>query len=355
MIIRLQGVKVTFLTPHSLRGWGGGERWTYTIANLLQENNFQVTVLALSFSPNNMYRIKMEQLLENAKFKYEELPFSKSKYTPLRAHKFPKYIETDVAYVTGGYFFFLKQVTKIKIPMIYGFHDPALQGDRNYFQRKIVKQLLPKFKIIHVLNRNQQKVLTNKSKSVLLPNTWFYDKPPILPKYEKFTVLFFGRHEKDKGIETLKYVMNNLPLDINLVICGSGTMSDELRVNSPNINFLGFVSEQKLEELISKSHAVLFPSYSEASSLVSIETLAHYTPLVYRRIDQNEMLFDKELCIGASTDAEFLQSIIKLKEIYDENKENYITKSRGLFNSLMSKEEYLRKFIECIIKPAMSY
>ncbi len=354
IIMRLQDVKVTFLTPQSLRSWGGGERWIYTIANLLQDNNFQVTVLSLSFSPNNLYRINMEQLLENAKFKYEELPFIKSKHIPLRASKFPKKIETDVAYVIGGYFFYLKQVSKIKIPMIYGFHDPALQEERNYFQRKIVENILPNFKIIHVLNRSQQKILTDKARNVLLPNTWLYDKPPIVPKYEKFTVLFFGRHEKYKGIETLKYVMNNLPLDINLVICGSGTMSDELRVNSPNINFLGFVPELKLEELISKSHAVLFPSYSEASSLVSIETLAHYTPVVYRRIDQNEMLFDKELCMGASTDAEFLQSIIKLKEIYDENKENYITKSRGLFNSLMSKEEYLRKFIECIIKPAIS-
>ena len=89
IIMRLQDVKVTFLTPQSLRSWGGGERWIYTIANLLQDNNFQVTVLSLSFSPNNLYRINLDQLLENAKFKYEELPFIKSKHLPLRASKFP--------------------------------------------------------------------------------------------------------------------------------------------------------------------------------------------------------------------------------------------------------------------------
>lgn len=338
-----------------MRAWGGGEKWIYGITNLLDEKNIKTKVIALNYSPEGINRISKEQLLNIAKFEYEEIDYdNRSRYIPLRAMDLPDNIDTDVLYVTGGYYFFLKQSLKFQLPKVYGFHDPALQNPNNYFQKRIIKKLLPKFEVIHLLNSSQSNIVKIPQKSVLLENTWFDNVPPKETKLRKFTIVFFGRHEKDKGVDTVKYIINNIPPDIVLIICGSGSMSDELRTERENVKYMGFVAEDELEKIISECHAVLFPSYSEASSLVALESLAHNTPLIYRDISQNEFLSNKPLCKKASSDIEFLDCVKTLKTYFYDKPEEYLSQCDKLFSTLMPKDEYINTFLHEIINVSIN-
>lgn len=348
-------MKITFLTPHSIRAWGGGEKWIYGITNLLHEKNIKTKVIALKYSPEGIYRISEEQLENIVKFEYEEIEYEgRSRFTPLHAKSLSEVIDADALYVTGGYYFFLKQSLKLQTAKVYGFHDPALQTPKNYFQKRIIKKLLPRFDVIHLLNSPQLNILKLPEKSVLLENTWFEKVPPRVPKLVKFSLVFFGRHEKDKGVETVKYIIDNLPPDIDLFICGTGSMSNELKKEKENVKYMGFVTEDVLGRVISECHGVLFPSYSEASSLVALESLAHNTPLVYRDIIQNEFLSNRPLCKKASSDIEFLENIKTLKTYYYEKPEEYLLQCDELFSTLMPKNEYADLFLNKIINVAIN-
>jgi len=92
-------------------------------------------------------------------------------------------------------------------------------------------------------------------------------------KKEPF-VLFVGRLAKQKGIEYLIEAARQLP-DIEFKIVGSGEQEDILRSISPkNINFLGFVPEDKLIDLYSRALVFCLPSIAETTGFVQIEAMA---------------------------------------------------------------------------------
>ncbi len=335
--------EIIFLSAISLKNYGGGEKWIINVGNLLKNKSFKVKVYALSYSPN--YRVDENYLRNIIKFDYIEIPFVKSKITPLKMKNLPE-VGEGIIYSNAGYYYFLKQILKLKNRNIWGFHDPSLMNPKNYFQKKILNNIIPKFDKIHILNEIQGKIIKNNYVN-LLENSYLGDAVPKKEKFDKFTVLFFGRHEEDKGVNTVKYVAENLSDGIDLLIAGSGSQSNKLNIKKGNVKFLGFVSDDDLYEKILKSHLVLFPSYSESSlSFVANESLAHYTPLIYRDIEINKMLEKIPFNLPARKDEEFLNNIyIKYKE-YNKDPDLYLKKCYNLPNYLMSKEDYIQLFIE---------
>ncbi|MEM3272133.1 MAG: glycosyltransferase, partial [Thermoplasmatales archaeon] len=144
-----------------------------------------------------------------------------------------------------------------------------------------------------------------------------------------------------------KYIAENLPNDIDLIIAGTGSESYILNnIRRENVKILGFLDDNKLSEIISKSHLVLFPSENESSSLVSVESLAHCTPLIYKPIPENYMLQKIQFNIQANNDIDFLKGIMLKYNEYIKDKEKYISECYKLPQYLISKEEYINKFIE---------
>ncbi len=278
-------------------------------------------------------------------FEYYELEYKLGKLSPLRMKKVPTNIKTDLIYIIGAYYYFIEQCLTFDSPTVFGFHDPALQSPQNLLQKRIVKNLFPKFDLIHLLNKPQMNIIPPNCNYFLLENTWFGDFPEFQNKFEKFTVLFFGRHEESKGLKTLEYVAAHFPDDLVLNIAGSGSVPLNIPNSKNNIHDLGFLDTDQLYYHISKSHAVLFPSFSEASSIVAIESVSNSTPVIYRDIPQNFLLERSDLCLKCSRDEEFLDSIKKMSASFKENPQQYLDGCRKLRNILMPSEEYFDTLI----------
>ncbi len=102
-------------------------------------------------------------------------------------------------------------------------------------------------------------------------------------------VLYAGRHIPDKQVETLPAAVlaarRDLP-DLRLVVLGSGPSSvalDEAIAASAGQDWVtrpGFVSQERLDELMAGATALVNPSRREGYGLVVVEASAHGTPVV---------------------------------------------------------------------------
>lgn len=99
--------------------------------------------------------------------------------------------------------------------------------------------------------------------------------------------LFVGRLEKLKGIHTLIPFFRDNPR-ARLLIVGEGSMGNELRAlarNSGNIQFLGQMTDQQLQELYRNALAVIVPSLCyETFSNVVLEAFRQQTPVIARSL-----------------------------------------------------------------------
>ena len=102
-------------------------------------------------------------------------------------------------------------------------------------------------------------------------------------------VLYAGRHIPDKQVETLPAAVGaarrELP-DLRLVVSGSGPSSaalDEATAAVTGTDWVtrpGFVSQERLDELMAGATALVNPSRREGYGLVVVEASAHGTPVV---------------------------------------------------------------------------
>lgn len=108
---------------------------------------------------------------------------------------------------------------------------------------------------------------------------------PGAPPY----VLYAGRHIPDKQVDKLPaavaHARRSLP-DLRLVILGMGPTSDAVRDavaradGTSWADLPGFVSEERLEELMANAACLVNPSRREGYGLVVVEASAHGTPVV---------------------------------------------------------------------------
>ena len=99
--------------------------------------------------------------------------------------------------------------------------------------------------------------------------------------------LYVGRLEKLKGVHDLVRLFREYR-EADLVIVGSGSLSDELRAAArdlPHVRFIGKMHPDALGELYRNAIALLVPSLCyETFGLTLAESLSHATPVIARRI-----------------------------------------------------------------------
>lgn len=97
--------------------------------------------------------------------------------------------------------------------------------------------------------------------------------------------VFVGRLIDVKGVETLLNAWARVPAGARLVIAGDGPVRELVRqraAQDPSIDFLGWVEERTVFELMGGAEAVLVPSewYEGGPPLVVLRSLAVGTPVV---------------------------------------------------------------------------
>lgn len=111
-----------------------------------------------------------------------------------------------------------------------------------------------------------------------------YSQSPIIGDY----VLYFGRLEKEKGLEVLLDAFEHLSSEVKLIIIGEGSYKDEMlqrieRINAgkSRISYGGFLYGEALKEIISSSKFVVVPSiWFETFGLTVIEAMAYGKPVI---------------------------------------------------------------------------
>lgn len=94
---------------------------------------------------------------------------------------------------------------------------------------------------------------------------------------EEDFILYVGRLVQTKGLDVLADAMKEV--EENLLICGKGPCSSEFR-GIENVELLGFVSEDKKNELLRKCKFLVLPSKSESFGIVLLEAMVVGKPVV---------------------------------------------------------------------------
>ncbi len=115
--------------------------------------------------------------------------------------------------------------------------------------------------------------------------------PPTSP-----VVLFAGRHIRDKGIDLLPDTLAAARLrvtDLTMTVAGDGPCRVALELEfakrglAEAVHFVGFVSEERLTELLASATCLLLPSRREGYGMLPVEAAAHGTPTVVAGFPEN--------------------------------------------------------------------
>lgn len=99
--------------------------------------------------------------------------------------------------------------------------------------------------------------------------------------------LFVGRVDREKRVDVLLYAMQELQRDdIQLVVAGKGTTSNELQTLAKNlglgerVRFTGFIPHEDLHVLLNSVDIFTMPSEAELLSIASLEAMACGRPVL---------------------------------------------------------------------------
>lgn len=186
----------------------------------------------------------------------------------------------------------------------------------------------------------------NKEKITYIPNfvskEQFYElssneKNKIRKKYKikenDFVVIGAGQVQTRKGVLDFIDVAKKMP-DVKFMWAGGfsfGPMTDgyeelkKIMDNPPeNVQFLGIVPREEMNNLYNISNVLFVPSYNELFPMTILEAMSSGTPLLLRNLDLYEdILFKKYL--SADNNDDFVKELYLLKndsKFYDKAKEN---------------------------------
>jgi glycosyltransferase involved in cell wall biosynthesis len=117
----------------------------------------------------------------------------------------------------------------------------------------------------------------------------FFSPPPERTRAAVPTFLFLGRLKRYKGVDLILQALARLRaegLSVRLVVGGRGEWEAELRALAgrlgigPDVEFAGFVSEERKRELLRGCWANVFPSPKEGWGITNLEAAACGTPSV---------------------------------------------------------------------------
>jgi len=312
--MKMKKSKLAIFTGSDLRNFGGGEKYIVELCKRLKA--FDITVFSYEDDKSARLSKSKSKALLKAKLKFfktftipilkERIPFSFSGLTVLRnLGTFDSIYVADPSVPTIFMILMYLKIKRAKTKIIFGIHDPGflrIQPQKNdparrmllYLYRPIQKAILFKIPNMHVINTfdlRRLKKLGYKGKIYYIPNFLYYDINHIRVKQNKkdFIVLFGGRLSiYQKGIDILIEIIRGVikaNKNIKFHIFGSGEdgqkLVEALSNKYPNnVKYLGFISNDQLENEYLNASLYIMTSRIEALPLVILEAQAHGLPVI---------------------------------------------------------------------------
>ncbi len=209
----------------------------------------------------------------------------------------------------------IEQVRRAGIPAIFIVHDDWLvygwehdqwvhtwQGRRRHRLAPIVERVcgVPAdvdvnragpfvFNSHYTLERAREVRLLGPRTSVVHPGIDERFLEPAAPQPWRWRLVYVGRIDRQKGIDTAVAALGHLPPDATFSVWGSGedsyiaemkTLADRLGLG-PRVRFEGFVSTAELRSVYAAADVVVFPvRWNEPFGLVPLEAMGVGRPVV---------------------------------------------------------------------------
>jgi glycosyltransferase involved in cell wall biosynthesis len=350
------------------------------LALKLKEKGLDVTIVTTNFVPRGLKEIYttkyvvLKQLLKKKEVDYIEVNAVNIKdFVVIPALKilYKVFSRADIIYLNNSFIpnEILTVIVKVisKKPMISGFHIPLYEIRsrwRKIYRDVSIRLYNPLFSAYHVLNVKDYLTLKRMGcKNIyLIPNpvdSAFYDfKLPREEKDNKFTVLFVGRLEYEKGADLLPQIIEGIidNKDISVEICGIGSLKhviEHYAAKYPNkIRYNGFIEHGKMPEIYKRSSVLIAPSRRESFGNMIAEALASGIPVI-----ASDRIYSFPNCPGimrcSLNPEEFVDCIkfmyelkISRSQVYNEICEKARLYAVNQFNWNRIIEKYIRMFTE---------
>ncbi|VYU31368.1 glycosyltransferase [Clostridium tertium] len=248
---------------------------------------------------------------------------------------------------------------KYNIPFVITEHSSGvLQGVLRSHDISMLKDIYDNADyIISVGERLREAIGVYSNKNVeVIPNIVDVTRFSINPSKEddNFTFISISHLKENKNIDlTLKALKEviNVHSNTRLIVVGDGPEKENLMNISKdlmiynNINFVGAISREKLNDVINKADAFVLPSKYETFGIAYIEALACGLPIITSKCGGPEDFFSEKigLMISECNVHELSNAMIKIIESSNKYNPSYL---REYVKERFSKEVIAKKVLD---------
>jgi glycosyltransferase involved in cell wall biosynthesis len=141
---------------------------------------------------------------------------------------------------------------------------------------------------------------TDEEKLTVIPNAVDVDDYTPLFDGDVPHIVFISNITENKGITELVTAVNNLARsdhEFRISVAGKGPLSNRaetLATDYDNVRYLGYISEAKKQELLSKTSIFVLPSYAEGLPIAMLEAMAGGNAIVSTTVGSIPEVIDEE-------------------------------------------------------------
>ncbi|MEM2525983.1 MAG: glycosyltransferase, partial [Candidatus Methanomethylicaceae archaeon] len=270
-------------------------------------------------------------------------------------------VDSDVSYYIYApfvYKLFIKDTSLIRIAGLHGFilaiklSDPViwninpikfikihgLKSAIAYYYYKMLKNIeLMSFTNIHIINPFMKNFLSEKLnyKTIYVP-IWTNIKRVNKDEFNKFTILILGANNFTKGRDICEKIIYHLRANKDIQFISN------ININNPYVKNVGYIKEEKLAEILSRAHVLLYPARLDTFGLSIIEALNCGTPVVTSNILAHK-IFNYPVILS-STIYEYVKNLRMLYYIWKSGSYHEIRKKAILEGRKYCKDNVFPKY-----------
>jgi glycosyltransferase involved in cell wall biosynthesis len=166
-------------------------------------------------------------------------------------------------------------------------------------------------------------------------------------------IIFFGRLEQSKGLDTLLNAYANIRPFNPLLIIGSGTLRNKIKKRAADaelsdcVKLLPWSSDTEIANLMSEAIMVVLPSREESFGNSIAETIAAGVPLISTRVGAVSSIVDEEFTtLVDAGNCSMLEEAMRKILINPDHYRTLALRARERLNDKYSWDKTAKKFLE---------
>ena len=350
---------------------GGAEFLTFDTLKLLKNNGYEITVFSSIFS--QFWKKKILKLgIEFEESFLGKLPlvdkisklffYTNLFYLAFESFDFSDY-DIVLSFSTRYAHCIITKPSSLHISYLHSPSKVLWEIKKYFFNQKflyfISKNFLPNKRIIDFYSQQRSDLVVANSKNISSKILKLYSrKSEVIYPFVKKRILTENTKKEDFFVlisriipwKRIDYVIESFnQMDAKLVIIGRGDrkyLNYLKKISKPNINFVGYVSENEKFEILRKAHALIVPQ-DEDFGLVTVESLTLGTPVVYFNKGGTREIIDSRFGVPV---ADQLPDLLT-KAIKDFKNINFNSEEIKNYSLKFSEETFFKQ-IDALIKSA---